>query len=174
MPSKKIIKKEVLKEKVKKPLPKKVAKSLPEETSVVGKIVNLPHKTIRQENNFGLINIIAIIAVIILIILAAIGTDSLKRNKKNAPQEVASTQSISYDCEANKTALTVLQEKNDVKTQDSQFGVYVDSINGIQNDNENFWIPYVNGQMSNISPDQYNCQTGDKVEWRFEKFLNSN
>lgn len=120
------------------------------------------------ELNVG--NIIAIIVVIVLIGLGAWGV--AKHNaKKTVTPAVAAAQTLSYDCNEGQTALDILKTKAEIKTQDSDYGVYVDEINGAANDNGGFWIYYVNGEMGQVGADQYQCKTGDKVEWRFEKLL---
>lgn len=120
-----------------------------------------------SSGSFGLGNIIAIIFLIALFGLGGIYLG--KYNSQNPTQKVAATQSINYDCNEGQTVLTVLKEQAEIKTQDSEYGVYVDEINGITNDEGGFWIYYVNGEMGQVGADQYNCQTGDQVEWRFEK-----
>jgi len=121
-----------------------------------------------QQNqiNIGLGNIIAIVVLVGLLILAGWGIS--KYSKDSVPQ-VAAAQTLDYDCSEGQTALGVLKEKAEVKTQDSDYGVYVDEINGTANDDGGFWIYYINGEMGEVGADQYSCQDGDKIEWRFEK-----
>lgn len=115
-----------------------------------------------------------IIAIIILIGLIGLGGGYLAKHnqaKVSAPQSVAAVQTISYDCEEGQTALTVLKDDNEVKTQDSELGVFVDEINGVKNGDGSFWIYYVNGEMGQVGAEEYQCQAGDKIEWRFEKIM---
>ncbi len=114
-----------------------------------------------------------IVAIIILVAIVGLGGIYLSRyNAKRTPaSNVAAAQSIAYDCNEGQTVLNILKEKADVKTQDSDYGVFVDEINGTTNNNGGFWIYYVNGEMGQVGADQYSCKADDKVEWRFEKLL---
>lgn len=114
-----------------------------------------------------------ILAIIILIVLVGLGTVYLaKYNSAQVPAPaVSNAQIISYDCAEGQTALAVLQDDNEVKTQDSDYGVYVDEINGTKNGDGSFWIYYVNGEMGQVGAEQYQCTNNDKIEWRFEEIM---
>lgn len=132
------------------------------------KAISSTVRTKNKETGIGFMNIIAIAIVIAIIGLIALLAE---RNGTSitTTKSVQAVQTVSYDCNADQNALTLLKEKNEVKTQDSSYGIFVDSINNQSNNDDSFWIFYVNGQIANVGPDQYNCQTGDKIEWRFEK-----
>lgn len=169
-------KKEIAKEELKKPIAKKAIDSTKKRTiSLVAKSIassiSPKEKPERKTNDFELMNIVAIIAIIVIMILIGVGLDRMNQNKKPIQGNVATIPSISLDCTAGQTALATLKGKTDVQTQDSTSGSIVDSINGVKNDSSNFWIFYVNSQISTTSPDSYNCQNGDKIEWRLEKIL---
>lgn len=137
----------------------------------------MPRKTVKKIEeietataNITLGNIIAIIVVIALVGLGAWGVAKYNNNRVVTPN-VAAAQTLAYDCNDGQTVLSVLKDKAEIKTLDSDLGVYVDEINGTANDNGGFWIYYVNGTMGQVGVDQYQCKTGDKVEWRYEKLL---
>ncbi len=46
--------------------------------------------------------------------------------------------------------------------------VFVDSINGLENGEGNWWQYYVNGKYGEISSDRKELFDGDRVEWRCE------
>lgn len=46
--------------------------------------------------------------------------------------------------------------------------VFVDSINGLENGEGNWWQYYVNGKYGEISSDRKELFDGDHVEWRCE------
>ena len=168
MPAKKTTKKEVIKKKIVKKTAKSVAEKAPVE----------PRKTIaaarpKPQNNsvFGIMNIIAIIGSLIVFGLLAFGASKIPAKTPVAKNSPTNTQSVIFNCEAGETALAVLQNKADITTQTYDTGVFVDSINGVQNGNGSFWIFYINGQMASTSPDQYTCQPNDQIGWRLEKII---
>lgn len=128
-------------------------------------------ETVAPTSTISIGNIIAIIVVIALIGFGASYLSKFSTAQKPAIQTVSGVQSINYDCPAGQTALAVLKETNTVQAQDSSMGLFVDTINGTTNTDNSFWIFYVNGQMGQVGADQYTCQAGDKIEWRFEKIL---
>lgn len=175
MPAKKptkktITKKEVLKKEPKKVIEKSAKKVIAKKTPVMAKTVtSTVHTKEKTETNFSLMNAVAIIVVVAIIAFVAFLTSS--KNDPSSLQQVKSVASVTYDCNANQNALTLLKDANNVETQDSSYGVFVDSINSQANTNDSFWIFYVNGEMGAVAPDQYTCKDGDKIEWRFEKIL---
>ncbi len=48
-------------------------------------------------------------------------------------------------------------------------GFFVDSINGKKAESGHNWILYVNGKLSTTGASQTTLETGDTVEWRYEK-----
>lgn len=116
-----------------------------------------------------------------LLVLVAGGTTAVlltqADDKKPAPsatqqadnQAPAATNTIAYDGVEGKTALELLKAKATVVTKDSDYGPYVDSINGVAGGSEGkYWAFYVNGQMAPVGADAYKTKTGDKIEWKFE------
>lgn len=175
MPAKKQVKKVVAKKEVLKKEPKKVvaktvkkvvAKKAPVAAKTVASTVKTKEKT---ETNFSLMNAVAIIVVVAIIAFVAFIISG--KSNPTSIKQVKSVASVNYDCNAGQNALTLLKDSNKVETQDSSYGVFVDSINAQANTNDSFWIFYVNGEMGAVAPDQYTCKNGDKIEWRFEKIL---
>jgi hypothetical protein len=48
-------------------------------------------------------------------------------------------------------------------------GEFIDSINGIKNNNNLVWIYYVNGVEAQIGISNYKINPGDVVSWKYEK-----
>lgn len=70
----------------------------------------------------------------------------------------------------------VVKEINfSMKFQESDFGVFVEEINGVKNgDKKNFyWMYYVNGESASVGASQYTLQSGDVIEWKFEDTTDS-
>lgn len=127
------------------------------------------NNNVSKINDINLGNIIAIVVLISLVGLGGVYLAQYQSAKTPAPS-VSAGQTISYDCEQGRLALDILKEDNEVVTQDSEEGLFVTEINGVKNTDGSFWIFYVNGEMGQqLGVDQYSCQAGDKIEWRFEK-----
>jgi hypothetical protein len=53
---------------------------------------------------------------------------------------------------------------------DYSFGVFVESIGGVENGDEGrYWQYYVNGILGDVAADKKSLKEGDRVEWKFEK-----
>jgi len=48
-------------------------------------------------------------------------------------------------------------------------GEFVEEINGIKSDRENYWIYYVNDKKANIGISNYKINPGNIVSWKYEK-----
>lgn len=117
----------------------------------------------------NLTNILAMVVVLLIAGLVSWGVDvSKKNNPNNQQQAVAAVSSIAYNGQDGKNALDLLKENNKIETQDSSFGIFVTTINGIQNTNNQYWMFYVNGELSSTAPDQYQSKNSDKIEWRYQ------
>ncbi|MBI4085472.1 MAG: DUF4430 domain-containing protein [Candidatus Liptonbacteria bacterium] len=51
----------------------------------------------------------------------------------------------------------------------SGIGYFVREINNVPNSGGKYWTLYVNGKYSNVGASQYELQSGDSVEWKYEK-----
>jgi hypothetical protein len=188
MPGKKQIKKTSAKKEIKKELkkvqPKVVAKSAKvvakkpvvkkTENTYLDKIKSVS-RTIgsslkeKEKTNFGVMNVLAIIVLFVIIGVVAWVINKTDSTHGSVQKNPTTNQGVSYDCNSGQTALDALKIKNTLQTQNSSQGVFVSSINGIQNSDNSLWIYYINGQLSNVSPDQYKCQDGDKIDWVLTK-----
>jgi len=71
-----------------------------------------------------------------------------------------------------KTALDLTKEKADIKTKGEGTSAYVTEINGVmaQDAKKEYWAFYVNGKMATVGAGSYKLKSGDKIEWRIEKY----
>ena len=77
---------------------------------------------------------------------------------------------ITYESQVDdQNAFKLLQEVAEVEYKEYDFGVFVESINGVKGDDEHFWAFYLNGEQAQAGADQTILQKGDKVEWRYEE-----
>ena len=60
------------------------------------------------------------------------------------------------------------EEKNiELKTKQYDFGIFVESIDGVESSAEKAWIYFVNGKGGDKAADQYEVTGVDKVEWKY-------
>lgn len=83
--------------------------------------------------------------------------------------KVVSETYVKYSGRTGKTAFALLQETTNIEFKQYDFGVFVESINGVKPDSQHFWKLYVNGQESQVGVDQVQTRNGDIVEWRLEE-----
>jgi len=114
-----------------------------------------------------------ILAVIILI-AGATAIMLATRNGHTTPSNTAATTTqqqttITYTGIKGKTALAQLKELEQVTTKSSQYGEYVDSINGVQGGtNGKYWSFYVNSKLSDVGAGDYTATGGETITWKFE------
>jgi hypothetical protein len=76
---------------------------------------------------------------------------------------------VSYQGQEGKSALELLKSHVRITTQQSSYGEYVNTINGVQSGTDGkYWALYVNGKQTPIAAGNYITQAGDTVEWKFE------
>lgn len=73
-----------------------------------------------------------------------------------------------YDFE-NITALELLQKENNVNLTYSKYGAFVECINSICSDNNNYWMYYVNGEMAPVGAGDYSVRNNDTIEFKYGK-----
>lgn len=81
------------------------------------------------------------------------------------PQDV-----ITYTAKEGQTALEQLKTVADVETTDSEYGAFVDSINGLKGDTDNkYWIFYIDGESSTVGAGDYVAKGGELIKWKLEE-----
>lgn len=66
--------------------------------------------------------------------------------------------------ESGSHVLDILKEYCDVEESDG----FVESIDGISQGGEHYWMYYVDGEMANVGAADFVLEDGQKVEWRLE------
>lgn len=69
----------------------------------------------------------------------------------------------------NQTALTLLQETQNVELAQYEFGSLVKSIAGLKSNDAYYWAFYVNGEYAQQAADKTLLKAGDQVEFKYEK-----
>lgn len=54
-----------------------------------------------------------------------------------------------------------------VNAENTEYGVYVTSINGVAEDANHGWTYTVNGSMPNVSASGYRVSDGDSIVWTY-------
>lgn len=121
------------------------------------------------EDGFGLVNMVAIFALILLVGVFGNYLGKSLEKPQAVNQQVIAAQAISYDGQDGKTALELLKTRATIETQDFSVGIYVTSINGVQNSQDHYWMFYLNGELSSVGADQYVTKSSDKIEWRYNQ-----
>jgi hypothetical protein len=77
---------------------------------------------------------------------------------------------VSYEGVTGMTALEILKNLTNVTTEDSSFGEFVTSINGLEAiNNKEYWSFFVNGEYANEGAGTYKTTDGENLEWRLEE-----
>ncbi|NCO12428.1 DUF4430 domain-containing protein [Candidatus Pacearchaeota archaeon] len=88
----------------------------------------------------------------------------------DAEASPAAVASITYESQADgQNAFELLKDVAKIDYKEYDFGVFVESINGVKGDDKHFWAFYLNGEQAKTGADQTILQKGDKVEWRYEE-----
>jgi len=67
------------------------------------------------------------------------------------------------------TAFELLKSQVQVAYKEYDFGVFIESINGLAGDESHYWALYVNGEYAQAGADQTILNQGDKIEFRYER-----
>ena len=92
-----------------------------------------------------------------------------KKEKAPPVGQLDSTLVVRYYGADGKTVLELLEASHVVEKKTSSVGSFVETIDGIKNQSDRFWLYYVNGKAPEVASDRYKTTAGDTVEWRFEK-----
>ncbi|MCK5085652.1 DUF4430 domain-containing protein, partial [Candidatus Parcubacteria bacterium] len=69
------------------------------------------------------------------------------------------------------TVFDVLKNNADIKYNNNyNFGVFIESINGIKNgEEEKYWQYYINNVLGDVAADKKTLEDKNSIEWRFEE-----
>lgn len=122
-------------------------------------------------------------SLLLLIILTAVFAGCINRHQKQespAENQAVLEQTAGPDgqetrvkltaTESGQTALELLEANATVSTIDyGDAGQFVNGINGVFGDDENFWSFYYNGEFALVGPSQTELSEGDTIEFVYEK-----
>lgn len=137
--------------------------------------------------------IISLVTLFLLWIASWFGLFGLLSSDKNAPTTSSSPtqmvgQSInlkviennseiinfSKPYSENSTPFSLLEEATtdhsiEIKTTKYDFGIFVNSINGVEGNDQMFWKYYVNDEEGTVASDNFILSPGDQVKWVYEE-----
>ena len=70
--------------------------------------------------------------------------------------------------EDNTQAWDLLINSHQIIYQEYDFGIFLEGIDGLKGDQENFWAVYVNGEKSEIGISDTVLNEGDIIEFKYE------
>lgn len=67
--------------------------------------------------------------------------------------------------------LTKVSEDKSFKleTEESQYGIYIESLAGCGGDDGKFWLYYINDEPAQVGASEYIIQEGDNIKWKCEE-----
>lgn len=71
--------------------------------------------------------------------------------------------------EDGQTALDLLKANAELETKQYDFGVFIESVNGLKGDGKHFWALYVNDVKSQTGADSTILKKGDVAKWVWEE-----
>ena len=74
-----------------------------------------------------------------------------------------------YATQSGEVALDLLESETSVVYKESEMGVFINSINDLKGNKENYWAIYVNDEYATSSADTTVLNQGDMVEFRYEQ-----
>lgn len=75
---------------------------------------------------------------------------------------------VSYPGQTGQTALAILKEVAETETEESSFGEFVTTINGVEGNGPKYWLFYVDGEAATVGASEYVTSDGESIEWRLE------
>lgn len=114
----------------------------------------------------------AIIVVATLLALVGIGAlaSQVAQRHPKVTTETNQVKPLSYQGEAGKTVLELLERNHVVQKQDTAYGTFVTSIDGVVQSENAFWLYYIDGSAATEAADKAVTQDGQTIEWRYETF----
>lgn len=113
---------------------------------------------------------ILLLLPVIAISITLAGCQSKSTNATVTGSVVSQSNEVSYRGQDGKTALELLKASHDTKTNSSQAGEMVTSIDGISQTEKEFWMYDVNGTQPSVGADQYQTKSNDTIHWQLKSF----
>ncbi len=93
-----------------------------------------------------------------------------KTNEDIRDQKIVLGDYVRYPGKTGQTAFELLKVSNvSFESKQYDFGVFIESLNGVKPDKDHFWKLYLNGQEAQVGADKLETHDGDTIEWKLEK-----
>ncbi len=89
-------------------------------------------------------------------------------NEQIQDQPIVFSDYVRYPGKGGENALELLQAITTVESKQYDFGVFVESINGVKPDEKHFWKLFYNGEEAQVGARDLQTKTGDVIEWKLE------
>ena len=148
----------------------------------------MSEKLIKKRNSWKYKSFFLILTLIFSVSIAfLLKTDiiSVGNEKNNITEDSEEKISVSLKIISNKneksyelnnilkesTVFDVLKNNADIKYNNNyNFGVFIESINGIKNgEEEKYWQYYINNVLGDVAADKKTLEDKNSIEWRFEE-----
>lgn len=133
----------------------------------------------KRSSLFGLLTILILGATLTACNLQLQTTESTNSDQPTptsaqvAPPDAQPTTIEITAWEDGQTAMALLESVATVQKKEYGFGVFVEGINGLLGDKDNYWAFYVNNEYAQQGADQTILQTGDVVRFVYEPVTTS-
>lgn len=92
--------------------------------------------------------------------------------EETAPKTPARTHALIADTAGSVESIMQERHSSGSLTYTSRtyptLGSFLESIDGLKNQNGFYWMLYINGSSSSVGMSQANVVPGDRIEWRYE------
>lgn len=123
------------------------------------------------------------LSIIVILLGAAIGLGAILKDRESPPvqqgvldlpqelqnEKIVLNDYVRYLGRDGATAFDLLKEAARVEYKEYDFGVFVESINGVKPDDQHFWKLYYNGTESQVGASELQTKDGDVIEWKLEQ-----
>lgn len=75
--------------------------------------------------------------------------------------------------QSGQTALELLEENHQIESKQYDFGIFIESIDGLKGDDQNYWAFYVNDEYAQQGADQTTLEAGDVVTFKYQPVENA-
>ncbi len=115
-----------------------------------------------------------VVGLVIVVLVAGFLTFKDLQNPRQNSEEILGTQQekqIQYQGEDGKTVFELLTGEHDVGFTQSEMGVFVTTINGLENSESEFWVYYVDDEMGPVAADKFETKNDQTIEWKYETLV---
>jgi hypothetical protein len=83
-------------------------------------------------------------------------------------QEGSEIDAIILEGRDGRTVFDILIEEHEVDYVESEMGVFIQAIDGIENKGGRFWMYSINGEPGKIACDRASVSEGDTIRWEYK------